>query len=42
MIASIDVYDTVLMTFIERLRHVYTLTKRIAKTQLPPELAWEP
>ena len=24
-----------LMTFIEQLRHMYTLTKRIAKTQLP-------
>jgi phosphate:Na+ symporter len=28
-----------LMTFIEQLRHVYTLAKRIAKTQLPPEVA---
>ena len=28
-----------LMTFIEQLRHMYTLTKRIAKTQLPLELA---
>jgi len=27
------------MTFIEQLRHVYTLTKRIAKSQLPPEIA---
>jgi len=28
-----------MMTFIEQLRHMYTLTKRIAKTQLPLELA---
>ena len=28
-----------MMTFIEQLRHMYTLTKRIAKTQLPPEVA---
>lgn len=28
-----------LMTFIEQLRHMYTLTKRIAKTQLPLEVA---
>ena len=28
-----------LMTFIEQLRHMYTLTKRIAKTQLPVEVA---
>ena len=27
-----------LMTFIEQLRHMYTLTKRIAKTQLPLEV----
>jgi phosphate:Na+ symporter len=27
-----------LMTFIEQLRHMYTLTKRIAKTQLPVEV----
>ena len=26
-------------TFIEQLRHMYTLTKRIAKTQIPPALA---
>jgi Na+/phosphate symporter len=26
-------------TFIEQLRHMYTLTKRVAKTQLPPALA---
>ncbi len=31
----------ILMTFIEQLRHIYTLTKRIAKTQLPPEVARE-
>ncbi|MDH3889296.1 MAG: Na/Pi cotransporter family protein [Gammaproteobacteria bacterium] len=30
-----------MMTFIEQLRHMYTLTKRIAKTQLPPEVARE-
>jgi phosphate:Na+ symporter len=30
-----------LMTFIEQLRHVYTLTKRIARTQLPVEIARE-
>jgi phosphate:Na+ symporter len=28
-----------MMTFIEQLRHMYTLTKRIAKTQLPLEVA---
>ena len=28
-----------LATFIEQLRHMYTLTKRVAKTQLPPALA---
>ena len=28
-----------MMTFIEQLRHMYTLTKRIAKTQLPIEVA---
>ncbi|NOC43900.1 MULTISPECIES: Na/Pi cotransporter family protein [unclassified Ruegeria] len=28
-----------LMTFIEQLRHMYTLTKRVAKTQLPIEVA---
>ncbi len=28
-----------LMTFIEQLRHMYTLTKRIAKTQLPVTVA---
>jgi phosphate:Na+ symporter len=28
-----------MMTFIEQLRHMYTLTKRIAKTQLPVEVA---
>jgi hypothetical protein len=28
-----------LMTFIEQLRHMYTLAKRIAKTQLPVEVA---
>jgi phosphate:Na+ symporter len=28
-----------LMTFIEQLRHMYTLTKRMAKTQLPVEVA---
>jgi phosphate:Na+ symporter len=28
-----------LATFIEQLRHVYTLAKRIAKTQIPPALA---
>jgi phosphate:Na+ symporter len=28
-----------LMSFIEKLRHVYTLTKRVAKGQLPAELA---
>jgi phosphate:Na+ symporter len=28
-----------LMTFIEQLRHVFTLTKRIARTQLPVEVA---
>ena len=27
--------------FIERLRHVYTLAKRMAKTQLPVEVAQE-
>ena len=30
-----------LMTFIEQLRHTYTLAKRIAKTQLPIEVARE-
>lgn len=30
-----------MMTFIEQLRHMYTLTKRIAKTQLPLEVARE-
>ena len=30
-----------LMTFIEQLRHMYTLTKRVAKTQLPAEIARE-
>ncbi len=30
-----------LMTFIEQLRHMYTLTKRVAKTQLPVEIARE-
>ena len=30
-----------MMTFIEQLRHMYTLTKRIARTQLPVELARE-
>ncbi len=30
-----------LMTFIEQLRHMYTLTKRVAKTQLPVEVATE-
>lgn len=30
-----------LMTFIEQLRHMYTLTKRVAKTQLPVEVARE-
>lgn len=30
-----------LMIFIEQLRHVYTLTKRIAKTQLPTEITRE-
>jgi phosphate:Na+ symporter len=30
-----------LMTFIEQLRHMYTLAKRIAKTQLPAEVARE-
>ena len=29
----------IMMTFIEQLRHVYTLVKRIAKTQLPLEVA---
>jgi len=28
-----------MMTFIEQLRHLYTLTKRVAKTQLPLEVA---
>ena len=28
-----------MMTFIEQLRHMYTLTKRVAKTQLPLEVA---
>ena len=28
-----------LMTFIEQLRHLYTLTKRIARTQLPAEVS---
>ena len=28
-----------LMTFIEQLRHIYTLTKRMARSQLPVELA---
>ena len=27
-----------MMTFIEQLRHIYTLTKRVAKTQLPDEV----
>ncbi len=30
-----------LMTFIEQLRHMYTLIKRVAKTQLPVEIAAE-
>ncbi|MGI9364057.1 MAG: Na/Pi cotransporter family protein [Rhizobiaceae bacterium] len=30
-----------MMTFIEQLRHMYTLTKRIARTQLPRELSGE-
>lgn len=30
-----------LMTFIEQLRHIYTLAKRVAKTHLPTELARE-
>jgi len=30
-----------MMNFIEQLRHMYTLTKRIAKTQLPLEVARE-
>jgi hypothetical protein len=28
-----------LVTFVEHLRHMYTLAKRVAKTQLPPTLA---
>ena len=31
----------ILMTFIEQLRHIYTLTKRMARTQLPVEVARE-
>jgi Na+/phosphate symporter len=30
-----------LMTFIEQLRHIYTLAKRIAKTHLPEEVVRE-
>ena len=30
-----------LMTFIEHLRHMYTLTKRVARTHLPIEAARE-
>jgi phosphate:Na+ symporter len=30
-----------LMTFIEQLRHIYTLAKRIARTQMPTEIARE-
>jgi hypothetical protein len=29
------------MTFIEQLRHIYTLAKRIARTQMPTEIARE-
>lgn len=30
-----------LMTFIEQLRHMYTLAKRISKTQVPTTIAGE-
>ena len=30
-----------MMSFIEQLRHIYTLAKRVAKTHLPPEIARE-
>ena len=30
------------MSFVDKLRHIYTLSKRIARTNLPQEVAIEP